>query len=497
MALVCAMSGQVPEEPVISVKSGHLFEKRLIEKHIEATGKCPMTNQDLAKTDLVPVQTNKAVKPRPVSATSIPGLLSLFQNEWDSVMLETFTLKQHLDTVRQELSHALYQHDAACRVIARLIKERDAARSALANVAPGQVASAQQAPVEAGEAMEVEQRLPKAVVDKLQSTANELSDRRKQREAPAGLATPAELATYKAASSHPLHKSTQPGILCLDIHRQHENIIATGGNDHTAVVFNRSTGKTISNLKGHSKKVSRVQFHPSEEVLFTASADGTARVYRKTGAHYKQAAEISAHGDSEVTGLSVHPCGDYLATTSVDGTWKLHDSASGDLITSVDAGTKGQGFTVGQFHPDGLIFGTGTTDSLIRLWDVRTGADMATFYGHAGQIRSIAFSENGYHLAAAAEDATVKLWDLRKLSNWANITVDDKFNINSISYDYSGKYLVVAGDDLRVYMAKKPNELVATYTEHSGPVTDAKFSHNASFLASTSMDRFLKVFSKP
>ena len=49
-------------------------------------------------------------------------------------MLETFTLKQALDTTRQELSQSLYQQDAAYRVIARLMKERDEARAALINI---------------------------------------------------------------------------------------------------------------------------------------------------------------------------------------------------------------------------------------------------------------------------------------------------------------------------------------------------------------------------
>lgn len=68
------------------------------------------------------------VKPRPTAATSVPGLLAILQNEWDALMLETYSLKEQLNSVRQELAQTLYQHDAACRVIARLVKERDEAR---------------------------------------------------------------------------------------------------------------------------------------------------------------------------------------------------------------------------------------------------------------------------------------------------------------------------------------------------------------------------------
>jgi hypothetical protein len=117
-----------------------------VQKYITENGTDPVTGEKLEESDLVSVKASTyvvllvmrscssffegpgAAVPRPPTHSSIPALLTALQNEWDALVLETFTLKQQYNSTRQELSYALYSQDAASRVIARLMRERDAAR---------------------------------------------------------------------------------------------------------------------------------------------------------------------------------------------------------------------------------------------------------------------------------------------------------------------------------------------------------------------------------
>ncbi|GFO02455.1 pre-mRNA-processing factor 19-like [Plakobranchus ocellatus] len=502
------VSNEVPETPVLSPISGHIFEKRLIEKYILENGTDPIANEKLSVDQLIPVKSSALVKPRPPSATSIPAILKALQDEWDAVMLHCFTLRQQLQTARQELSHALYQHDAACRVIARLIKEVTAAREALATLkpqagiaAPGYNAPAPNPAVAAEANPEAaiqpteEAVMSEEVIKKLQDKATLLTAERKKRgkTVPEGLASSEDIRGYRQLASHTgLHSASVPGILSVDVCLRDTSKIVTGGNDKNAVVFNKDTEQVMAILKGHTKKVTSVIYHPEEELVISASPDNTIRVWGITTASCGQI--IRAH-DAPVTGISLHATGDYLLSCATDMHWAFSDIRTGRVLTKVmeKTGQMAPALTCAQFHPDGLIFGTGTDDSIIKIWDLKERTNVANFQGHQGPITSISFSENGYYLATSAEDSVVKLWDLRKLKNFKTLQLDDSYEVKGLCFDQSGTYLAVAGSDVRVYLCKQWSEL-AVFNDHTAAATGVCFGQNSSFLASVSMDRSVKFF---
>jgi len=85
----------------VSPVSGSIFEKRLIEKYVIENGVDPTNGKEITIEQLIEVKTAPVVKPKPPSATSIPAILKSLQDEWDAVMLHSFTQRQQLQTARQ------------------------------------------------------------------------------------------------------------------------------------------------------------------------------------------------------------------------------------------------------------------------------------------------------------------------------------------------------------------------------------------------------------
>jgi len=210
------------------------------------------------------------------------------------------------------------QHDAACRVIARLVKERDDARHALSQMQASGASSAA--------AMEVDtvappnskgssNSMPANIVSKLQSTSAALSQTRRKRPKPDTLPSKADIGGFGPSNSFTPHKTKPPGVTSVDVHRS-SGLIATGGMDKEVRIFDIGKKKVVGTGKGHTKRVTCVRWltqagegeTAAAPAVASASQDGTVRVWAPTGKRnvYENTVTLSDNNGS-VTSLSVHP----------------------------------------------------------------------------------------------------------------------------------------------------------------------------------------------
>jgi WD40 repeat protein len=53
---------------------------------------------------------------------------------------------------------------------------------------------------------------------------------------------------------------------------------------------------------------------------------------------------------------------------------------------------------------------SGSGDSAVRIWDIRTGAWQFTLNGHEGAVAVVDASPDGQHLATGGDDCSVRVW---------------------------------------------------------------------------------------
>ncbi|KAF2190226.1 Prp19-domain-containing protein [Zopfia rhizophila CBS 207.26] len=470
--MFCAISGEAPQVPVASRKSGNVFEKRLIEAHIAEHHTDPVTGEDLSTEDLIELKSPRVVKPRPPTLTSIPSLLAAFQTEWDAVALETFTLKQQLAQTRQELSTALYQNDAATRVIARLARERDEARDALSKVTVSGGAMGN------GDAMQVDsQELPEALAIKVDETQQQLFTTRRKRPIPDGWATGEVLESLDTINST---DSLYPGSAAVSVDEPGD-LALFGGADGVAGVFSISQQQVVHVLKCGSP-VTATAWWGSRAVVATAS--GVVKVFENGD----EVAQLGSHAGA-ITALSLHPSGAILASTGVDKSFIFYDLSSMKIASQIYTDSE---ITCGAFHVDGHLFATGSPDGEIRIFDVKSGAKAVSLEA-GGPLHGISFSENGTWFATLEKGSTsVSVWDLRKQA--AIKVLDIGSAIDSIHWDYTGQFLATAGSGcVTVQQYTKASKSWSEPLRKAVPARDVAWGTNAASLVVLTPDGGLNI----
>ena len=306
---------------------GNVFERRLIEAYIAENGTDPVNGEELSTDDLVDLKQSRLVKPRPPQLTSIPALLSTFQNEWDALILETFQLKQQLAETRQELSTALYYNDSAQRVIARLQKERDEARDALSSVsvtaAPNGTAQSN------GDAMQVDgQGLSPDILAKVDETQAKLSATRRKRPVPEGWATGDAIANYDVTSK----ADTQfTGVKSLAGDPSGDFFVC-GDSDGTVGIYDLKAGAFTTRSNLGAGGINHGAWANDRAVVATTTG---AVVVTQEGA---VKAKFQQHAGA-ASAVAAHPSGDILASVGEDKSFILYDLHSARVLTQVFADT--------------------------------------------------------------------------------------------------------------------------------------------------------------
>ncbi|KAK4651003.1 hypothetical protein QC762_700710 [Podospora pseudocomata] len=473
--MLCALSGEVPEEPVVSRKTGTVFEKRLILKYIQENGKEPGTEEELDPEDLLDVKTSRVVRPRPPNFTSLPSLLKAFQDEWDALVLEAYNTREQLSRTREELATALYQHDAAVRVIARLTKERDEARDALSKITVAPSAGG----ASNGDAMAVDNEgLPEGLVEHVNEVQQQLTQRRREkRPAPENWATPDEVSAFQQTGHTDLSVSQASS---LDVESEYAVI---GGLDGKADIYSIQ-GNTVERSLDIGEPVTCTVWTGSKVILGTSK--GSVKVLDSGS----EVASFHVHAGA-VTGLTVHPGGRILASVGVDKSFVFYDL---ETLQQVSRGYTDAALTSCAFHPDGHFLAAGTQAGDINVFRTKDGVKVVNF--HLGApVQALVFSENGYWFAATGKgQQTVTIFDLRKEGDAAKAKELQTGDAQSLAWDRTGQYLATVGSTgVTVQMYLKKAKAWSEPLRTSVPGTAIRWGADAKSLVTVNKEGVVSV----
>lgn len=201
--------------------------------------------------------------------------------------------------------------------------------------------------------------------------------------------------------------------------------ILTGGRDDTPLdpnnsapqnnlrVFDIATGRTIQQLSGHTGLVVAVDVSPDGKLAVSGSQDQTVRVW-DIAAGTGQIVGQYEGSRGQVNGVAFLPDGQSVIAINRLGQVSQWRADGGGLIREfVDAAdTNPAPLQALAISPDGTMVLTGGDSSILRLWDIASGALVRTFTIADRAVRAVAFSRSGAQIAVGSVNGSVTLFTI-------------------------------------------------------------------------------------
>eukprot|EP00250_Pteridium_aquilinum_P022196 c25321_g4_i1 orf=296-3940(-) len=179
--------------------------------------------------------------------------------------------------------------------------------------------------------------------------------------------------------------------------------IVTGSDDHRVLVWDKTTGKQLVELKAHNEKISCVQML-WESCVLTASHDGTVKMW-----DVRSDTCVATVGRS----ASAILCMDYdydtkiLAAAGKDGVCNIWDTQA----TKQRHKLIGHSRWIRCLRMAGDTVVTGSDDWTVRVWSLSTGVCDSVLTCHSGAITAVEYCAADKALVTGSADGMVRMWE--------------------------------------------------------------------------------------
>ena len=270
--------------------------------------------------------------------------------------------------------------------------------------------------------------------------------------------------------------------------------IVTASWDTSACVWNLS-GERLHTLDDHIDKVNGANFSPDGKSIVTVGStkDKATKIWNSNGTLRQS---LEGH-ESYIRDPSFSPDGELIVTAGGDRTIRLWTAKGEEYAVLGGASDEENGHTSEvrgvSFSPDGQCIASGAKDGTVKLW-TRSGSLLHSFIAHDQEIWNVVFSpdreaDGCYLLATASEDKTVRIWKVKKETNWqlcdspCMTLVGHTDRVSDIEFSHCGRLMATAGADKTVRLWSRRGTLLATLEGHTDRVMAVDFHKDSRPLA--------------